>query len=495
MNKMKRIFPLLLCGVLVFGMAGSVQAQSKKTSSKGKTTTAKKKKPVAPPAPKVVELPYGSNDCLFAIPLELDKEYGPTTAPDGGGRVQEVMADKRNPNLFEREHNSVWYKVTIPYNGQLEILISQANEWNDYDFLVYKNTGSYFSNQVMQNKVLPVAVNLAAVDSNAMAAANLAARDQRKPKAKAAAPGEKANGTPAKNSQAKSGTSARNTKAAETPAFDLPAEFKPTIGMLHDATDRMLTKKQFGKFIKSIPVRMGEEYYIVLDNTAYNGEGHTIKVSVYVDAYEPLVLFYDRKARKYVDVDLMILERGGQGGERPLIRDEHFRGGKVKFVPGFNYTLYAKRDGYFSIYKDFNAASLMARDTLMVYNMERTERGTTFDLRDIAFEVDEAKLVSGSDTALMNYVAMFRNHPDVNFTVKGFVQSYGVNAEADMLLSLERAKTIKEFLVRHGIDAKRISTAGMTRNEIKRAAAAALDDKGFSNVKAQIIITGKEGQQ
>lgn len=463
---------------LMVGAAGDLQAQNrKKKSGKAKTTqTTKKKKEVAPAAPVAtdVELPYNSNDCLFAIPLQMDQAYGPTTAPDGGGRVQEVVADKEHPNLFEREHNSVWYKITIPYNGQLEIDIAQRNVWDDYDFLVYKNTGIYFSNQVLLNKVAPVAVNLGAVDSNSLAAAALKA-NERQPKSKTEAQPKK------------------KKKEDAEPDFTLPAEPKPTIGMSIDAKEKMLTKKQFGGFIKSIPVRMGEEYYIVLDNRSEGGQGHTITCSVHADAYEPLVLFYDRKGKRYVDVDLMILERGGQGGERPIVKDAHYRGGKVKFIPGFSYTLYAKRDGYFSVYREFNASDLMLHDTIMMTYLERTERGASFPIKNIYFEDGEATLISGTDTALMEYVAMFRNHPDITFLVKGYVQSYGVNAEADMLLSLERAKTIKEYFVQHGIAADRITTAGMTKNEIKRAAAAALDKgAGFSGIKAELIITGKK---
>ena len=189
----------------------------------------------------------------------------------------------------------------------------------------------------------------------------------------------------------------------------------------------------------------------------------------------------------------MILEKGGQG-ERPVVKDAHYRGGKVKFVPGFNYTLYAKRDGYFSIYREFNARELMLRDTLMLYQMERTERGSTFQIKDIYFEDGEATLIDGYQDVLMNYVAMFRNHPDITFLVKGYVQSYGVNTESDMLLSLDRAKTVKDFFVENGIESDRITTSGMTKNEIKRAAAAALDDKGggFSGIKVELIITGKK---
>lgn len=474
---MKRILIALLTCALVFS-AVDAQAQTKKKKGKKKSTATmtdkkgKKKAAAEPEATALVQLPVNSNDCLFAIPLEIDKPYGPTTAPDGAGRIQEVVADKTHPNIFEREHNTVWYKVSIPYNGLLEISIVQQSRWDDYDFLVYKNTGSYFSNQVMLNKINPVAVNLAGIDSTAMY--NAVMKGNKGSDRKAAAQKKSVEG--------------------DLPNFDAAPSMQPTIGMFHDATDKMLTKKQTGNFIKSIPVRAGEEYYIVLDNLTMDGQGHTITASVHVDAYEPLVLFYDKKGRKYVDVDLMILERSGKGNDRPIVKDEHYRGGRVKFVPGFSYLLYAKRDGYFSIYQDFNSRSLMERgDTIMLYQMERTERGSSFQLKELDFESDEATLIGSYDSILTEYLMMFRNHPEVNFLVKGYVQSYGVNAEADMLLSLERAKSVKEWFVKNGIDAKRITTAGMTKNEIKRAAAAALNEKGggFSGLKAELIITGR----
>lgn len=474
---------LTMC-MLVAGMSIDAEAQANKRPPRKPKPTAQKPaekkaatKKTATPAeqkPSEIELPYNSNDCMFAIQLQNDKPYGPTTMPMGAGRVQEIVADKQHPNIFEREHNTVWYKFKAPYNGMLEISIVQRSEWDDYDFLVYKNTGAYFPNQVMQNKVNPLAVNMGGVDSVALGV-NALKTGNAKSKAKPA--------TPAK------------TKTQDTPVFEMEAVAKPHIGMRVDATDKMLTKKQFGGFIKSIPVRMGEEYYIVLDNVSGNGMGHTITVSVHADAYEPLVVFYDRKARRYVDVDLMIIERGTGGVERPIVKDQHYRGGKLKFVPGFNYTLYAKRDGYFSVFKEFNARELMHRgDTMMMFRLERTERGSTFPIKDIYFEDGEATLIANYDSVLIDYVAMFRNHPDITFLVKGYVQSYGVNTEADMLLSLERAKSVKQYFVDKGIKADRITVSGMTKNEIKRAASAALEKgSGFSGVKVELIITGKLG--
>ena len=483
---MKRfLIALLACG-LVFG-AADVQAQTgkkKKKSSKAKTEKTEKKskkKSQESTTPAFVTLPSNSNDCLFPVTLEMDVPYGPTTAPDGAGRIQEIVADKAHPNIFEREHNTVWYKFTVPYTGELEISIAQQFEWDDYDFLVYKNTGNYFPNQVMLNKVSPVAVNMAGIDSSQMLKKVM---QSDKEKARAAAEARKAEGKKSK----------KTSNEEPLPDFQTPVDAAPTIGMTCDATDKMLTKKDIGRFIKSIPVRAGEEYYIVLDNRTVNGQGHTIKASVHVDAYEPILVFYDRKGRKYVDVNLMILERTGQGGERPIVQDEHYRGGRVKFIPGNSYLLYAKRDGYFSVYREFNSRDLMERgDTIMKFDMERTERGSTFPIRNLDFESGEPTLIGNYDSILLGYVAMFRNHPEVNFLVKGYVQSYGVNVEEDMLLSLNRAKSIKDYFVKKGIDANRITTAGMSKNEIKRAAAAALNEKGggFSTIKAELIITGK----
>jgi len=86
----------LLCCALVFGVCTDVQAQTKKKKKKATTTqtTKKKKAPAPAPVSQDVELPLTSNDCLFALTLEPDKPFGPTTAPDGGGRIQEVVADK-----------------------------------------------------------------------------------------------------------------------------------------------------------------------------------------------------------------------------------------------------------------------------------------------------------------------------------------------------------------------------------------------------------------
>ena len=381
-----------------------------------------------------------------------DVPYGPTNAPQGAGRQLEVMRDKGNPHAFEFEHNSTWYKFTVPYTGNLEISITPNSEWDDYDFMVYRYTDVYFSNHLIQNKIKPLAADLSAKDTSGMAAA-----------------------TP-KNSKGQVTAKPRSKRMTTA-----------TMGMSTEGKKFFISPAEDEEFLKSIPVRKGEEYYIVLDNKSSKGDGHTIKVSIQVESFEPLVLFYDPVAKKNVDVDLLILEKNTDN--RPIAKSPAFRGGKIKFIPGFNYSLYAKKAGYFSVFKEFNS-NIFKDDTLMRIIMNKTEKGTVFPIADIYFD-DDANLLPESDTSLLNYMQMFKGHPEITFQIKGYVQSYAVDIESEQKLSIARAQSVKEFFVAHGLSPEQITIAGMTQNEIKRAAAAALNKRqGFKSTKIELIITG-----
>lgn len=476
---MKRYIIALLALALVFGVC-DVQAQSKgkkgakttKTTKKSANSKSKKgakgkKGAVEQPEIQEVKLPYNSNDCIFALPLSVDQTFGPTTAPQGAGRVMEVMADKKHPNLPEFEHNSVWYKFTVPYNGKLEVAVTQTNLADDYDMLIYKYTDVYFSNHIQCNKVLPVAVNLSSPDTSLLA-------KPKKPKLESTG-----------DSKADAKAQAELNKAWRQQQEHNAAI--GTIGMNHEAEDIMLTKASTKRHIRSIDVRKGEVYYILLDNVK-GGKGHSIKVSIHVDAFEAPISFYDVKSRKNVDVNLTILEKNT--GDRVIVQNDHFKSGRVKFVPNFNYTLYAKKEGYFSVYLDFNA-NRFKEDTMMRIRMNRAERGTVYPISDIYF-ANETELLKESDSVLINFVQMFKNHPDVTFTIKGLVATYGVDPEHDQLVSLERAKSVKNYFVKNGIPEGNIRTVGMTPTDIKRAATAAFDNKknNDEDVKIQLIITG-----
>lgn len=446
---MKRLFiiPLLVAALLLSGPVAYAQ------NNKGKKPTTSKNSKNNPPKKTIeyTQLPANSNDCLFAIDLQADVTYGPTTAPKGAGRIQEIMRDKNNPNLFEYEHNSTWYKFTVPYSGNLQIDITPNYEWDDYDFIVYKYTDQYFSNHLIQNKIKPVAACLSVRDTIGMAS-----------------------------------TMTKTSKGVVRPKNNhLPT--RPLLGMRPEGQKTFVGPRDTNTYVKSIPVKKGDVYYIVLDNKTNNGDGHSIKASIQIDAYNVDLSFYDPKIKQVLEVDLLILEKNT--GDRAIVKNPKFRNSVVKFVPKFTYTIYAKKEGYFPIYREISANALREYPELRLI-MSSAKKGTIFSLSDIYFD-DEANLLPESDTTLMNYIQKFSSYPELTFQVKGYVQSYGIDMEAEQKLSIARAQSVKDFFVKNGISEDRITVAGMTVNEIKRAATAALN-KGqtFKDTKVEIIITG-----
>ena len=121
---MKKTVLFAMAVLLCFGL---VAQNSKK----------KKKKPAPKPtAPVEIALPERCSDCFFAVKLQADVPYGPTEPLQGPGYVNEVHRDAQTKNVFEQEHNSIWYSFDIPYDGKLLIDIKPKAATDDYDFLV-----------------------------------------------------------------------------------------------------------------------------------------------------------------------------------------------------------------------------------------------------------------------------------------------------------------------------------------------------------------------
>lgn len=102
---MKKYIVLLLVFCLLVPCA---YAQTKKKKKK-KTTQPVIEKPAE------IELPQRAADCLFAVPLMLDSNFGPTEPLHGFGFVNDIKRDAQTKNVFEKEHNTVWYKIDCPY--------------------------------------------------------------------------------------------------------------------------------------------------------------------------------------------------------------------------------------------------------------------------------------------------------------------------------------------------------------------------------------------
>ena len=154
---MKRVLFIIL--VVCFALS-DIDAQTTKRKKK-----VVKKQPVIE-KPAEIPLPPRSSDCFFAMNLILDSAFGPTEPLQGFGYVNEIHRDAQTANVFDGEHNSVWYKIDCPYSGKLILDITPKSQNDDYDLLVYKYTDKYFCNRVEKNRVKPIRSIMSAPNGN-----------------------------------------------------------------------------------------------------------------------------------------------------------------------------------------------------------------------------------------------------------------------------------------------------------------------------------------
>lgn len=132
----------------------------------------------------------------------------------------------------------------------------------------------------------------------------------------------------------------------------------------------------------------------------------------------------------------------------------------VALEPGASYGLTATGTGYGIDSKkietkktDFNT------DKVIDFSLCRAKPGTKFTLRNIYFDFDKSDLRIESNNELDKLITLMNDRPDMTIELGGHTDRRG-DDEYNLVLSRERARVAKEYLVRKGISASRIETKG-----------------------------------
>ncbi len=92
--------------------------------------------------------------------------------------------------------------------------------------------------------------------------------------------------------------------------------------------------------------------------------------------------------------------------------------------------------------------------------LRETESGVVVTLGDVLFASGQATLVEGGRSSLEEVVDLLQTEPDKKIRVEGHSDSLG-DADANLLLSEQRAQAVLEALVSLGVASDRISSLGM----------------------------------
>lgn len=92
--------------------------------------------------------------------------------------------------------------------------------------------------------------------------------------------------------------------------------------------------------------------------------------------------------------------------------------------------------------------------------LRETESGVVVTLGDVLFASGQATLVEGGRSSLEEVVDLLQTEPDKKIRVEGHTDSLG-DAQANLLLSEQRAEAVLAALVSMGVNSERISALGM----------------------------------
>ncbi|MDR4513848.1 MAG: OmpA family protein [Nitrosomonas sp.] len=122
---------------------------------------------------------------------------------------------------------------------------------------------------------------------------------------------------------------------------------------------------------------------------------------------------------------------------------------------------------------------------------EQTERGIIMTLENILFEFSSARLQPGGETTVTRIADYLNNYPNRYILIEGFTDSVGSEAY-NQKLSRQRAESVQHSLIRHGVNPRRISVAGL--GEAYPVAPNTTETGRQQNRRVEIVIANEDGK-
>lgn len=145
---------------------------------------------------------------------------------------------------------------------------------------------------------------------------------------------------------------------------------------------------------------------------------------------------------------------------------------------GRNYLLNVSKRGYLFysdqfLLQDINSQANPHIKNIVLQSIALNEKAI---LRNIFFETDASDLQQSSEIELKKLILFLNQNPNVHIEIEGHTDTVG-NTEYNQKLSRARAKSVYDFLINHGIQAKRLTYKGFgdtcpvadNKNEMGRA--------------------------
>ncbi|HOY32150.1 MAG TPA: OmpA family protein [Bacteroidales bacterium] len=394
-------------------------------------------------------------DC--SKPLEIkDTIFGPTNAPAGYGSVMEISGSKTSLYTFEKEHNTCWYFFKAKYDAHLEIDIIPVNINDDYDFILYRYNGRTFCSDVASGNIKPVRTCIS-----------------------------------------------RNDK-----------KIKSRTGLSKQASEEYIHSGPGHSFSKSIRVKKGEIFYLVVDNVYPNGSGHTVilhysdikktedvvktqnKTTQKTVTKNPkntpqTIKIVDKETRQPVTANLKVYYKS-KPDLPPAAAADSVSSYESKLALSTSFIIKTEANNYFDDAKDFKTNATGEAATVII-ELSRIKPGQNVVFEDILFYGNSDKFLPESKPYLEIIATTMKRNPGLKIEIQGHVNCPSIWPECDgmedfnMRLSVSRAVAVYNYLSDAGIGEQRMSTKGFGASKMVFPDARS-EDKMKKNRRVEILI-------
>lgn len=347
-------------------------------------------------------------DCAQAKVIVINSKtiYGKTIAPRGFGVIKEISPAKQKTKFaFEEEHNSAWYKLMINTSGELTLNITPTKADDDYDFMLFKAGKHNFCDSLQKHKINPTRACIS--------------RDK-----------EELNG--------KTGLNYKSTKE--------------------------LVKHGVGEaYCKSINVKKGEVYYLVLDNVHEKGEGHTIEFEITQRVLFKGTIVDDSNKPLKTDIaltnqrgDTVQLEKTGSDGSYSFI---------APLTKSQSYNLNFYNDSSFSFTKSITLADTLQLKSLNTV-LPKLKKGSKYSVGSINFIGGSIQYLPRAIPAMNNLAKLLKKNPRLKIKIIGHQNGMTMDENHDITFTRNRARSIRNYLAIQGIDERRMQIDGKGAHEM-----------------------------
>jgi outer membrane protein OmpA-like peptidoglycan-associated protein len=151
---------------------------------------------------------------------------------------------------------------------------------------------------------------------------------------------------------------------------------------------------------------------------------------------------------------------------------------KLAFPVGANYGYNAQAEGYLSVNQNLNALNLEEGQTIeQDLYLIPIKKGNILALNNIFFDYNRTDLKKESYPELNRLAKMMKDNPKIKISIGGHTDSRGSD-DYNMQLSSDRAESVRQYLLKQGVDSKRMNikklgkSAPLTANETSADGAA-----------------------